>query len=98
MKPLALLRNLRFVVRQVPGAAAAAQRELSEALGLCETMDARGMAGRCRMELGDLAAFQSRSADAGRFWAEAAEDFESCGATLLRDQARAKLERQAAAA
>jgi tetratricopeptide (TPR) repeat protein len=84
------LRNVGFVIHEVPRAATRACEELEQSLRMCQEMGARGMAGRCRMELGDLASARKRTDEALRLWGEAAADFEACGANTLVEEARGR--------
>ena len=78
-----LLRNPRFLFRDVPGAGRRAHRILEKGVADSLAIGASGMAGQCHLELGELCRAEGRRGQAAEHYREATALFESCGADVF---------------
>jgi tetratricopeptide (TPR) repeat protein len=87
-----VLKNIGFLVKNVPGASNKAEAHFKKALQLAEEIGAKGTLGRTYLDLGRLHKAKKRQDQAKECLAKAVEYFELCEAEAYLKQAREVLD------
>ncbi len=87
-----ILKNIGFLVRNVPFAAKKAERHFNKAIEVAEEIGAKGIAGQAWLDLGKLHKAKKRKDKARECVSKAIEYFELCEAETFLQQAREELD------
>jgi class 3 adenylate cyclase/tetratricopeptide (TPR) repeat protein len=86
-----ILRNLGFLLVNVPTAAGKAEKYFLRAIEAAEEIGAKGALGQAWYDLGELHRLKARRVKAREAFSRAADCFEECGAELSLNKARNRL-------
>jgi hypothetical protein len=90
-RPALMIRNLVFIVKNVPFASRKAEHHYTEAIAVGKEIGAKGFLGQAYLDLGLLHKAKGRKDKAREFISEAAQTFEQCKAELYLKQAKEAL-------